>query len=54
MTERLTDNLVRKALPPARGQTYTLRVGAFFDLKDGFILRVANHYNVADWLAQVR
>ena len=40
--------------PPARGQTYTLRVGAFFDLKDGFILRIANHYNVADWLAQVR
>ncbi len=40
--------------PPARGQIYTLRVGAFFDLKDGFILRVANHYNVADWLAQVR
>jgi steroid delta-isomerase-like uncharacterized protein len=40
--------------PPAHGQTYTLRVGAFFDLKDGYILRVANHYNVADWLAQVR
>lgn len=40
--------------PPARGQTYTLRVGAFFDLRDGKIARIANHYNVADWLAQVR
>ena len=40
--------------PPARGQTYTLRVGAFFDLSDGKIARIANHYNVADWLAQVR
>ena len=40
--------------PPARGQTYSLRVGAFFDLRDGLISRVSNHYNVADWLAQVR
>ena len=40
--------------PPARGQKYTLRVGAFFDLRDGRIARIANHYNVADWLAQVR
>ncbi|MBI3504837.1 MAG: nuclear transport factor 2 family protein [Proteobacteria bacterium] len=40
--------------PPARGQTYALRVGAFFDLQGGRISRIANHYNVADWLAQVR
>ncbi|MBL8831255.1 MAG: nuclear transport factor 2 family protein [Rhodospirillales bacterium] len=40
--------------PAARGQTYTLRVGAFFDIRDGRIGRVANHYNVADWAAQVR
>ena len=40
--------------PPARGQTYSLRVGAFFELRDGLIARVSNHYNVADWLAQVR
>ncbi len=40
-------------LPPASGQTYRLRVGAFFDIIDGRIARVSNHYNLADWLAQV-
>lgn len=40
-------------LPPARGQTYRLRVGAFFVIHDGKIARVSNHYNLADWLAQI-
>ncbi|HWK55639.1 MAG TPA: ketosteroid isomerase-related protein [Hyphomicrobiales bacterium] len=40
-------------LPPARGQGYTLRVGAFFDLRDGKIARVSNHYNLEDWIRQV-
>lgn len=40
-------------LPPASGQCYRLRVGAFFELRDGRIARVSNHYNLADWLAQV-
>jgi steroid delta-isomerase-like uncharacterized protein len=40
--------------PPARGQRYTLRVGAFFDLAGGKIARVSNHYNVKAWLDQVR
>lgn len=40
-------------LPPATGQTYGLRVGAFFALRDGQIARVSNHYNLADWLGQV-
>lgn len=40
-------------LPPARGQQYRLRVGAFFDVRDGRIARVSNHYNLADWTAQV-
>lgn len=40
-------------LPPARGQRYRLRVGAFFDIVDGRIARVSNHYNLADWLRQV-
>ncbi|MFC3444126.1 ketosteroid isomerase-related protein [Sphingobium rhizovicinum] len=40
-------------LPPASGQTYRLRVGAFFEFVDGRIARVSNHYNLADWLAQV-
>jgi steroid delta-isomerase-like uncharacterized protein len=42
-----------EGLPPARGQQYTLRVGAFFELKDGRILRVSNHYNLQHWLRQI-
>lgn len=40
-------------LPVAKGQKYTLRVGAFFQVKDGKITRVSNHYNVKEWLRQV-
>ncbi len=40
-------------LPAARGQRYTLRVGAFFELKDGRITRVSNHYNLQHWLRQI-
>lgn len=42
-----------EGLPEARGQAYRLRVGAFFELADGRISRVSNHYNLPDWLAQV-
>jgi len=42
-----------EGLPPAKGQTYRLRVGAFFDLRDGKIARVTNYYNLEDWLRQV-
>jgi steroid delta-isomerase-like uncharacterized protein len=42
-----------EGLPPARGQQYTLRVGAFFELKGGRILRVSNHYNLQHWLRQI-
>jgi steroid delta-isomerase-like uncharacterized protein len=41
-------------LPPAGGQRYRLPGGAFFDVKGGRITRVTNHYNLEDWLAQVR
>ena len=44
---------VDDGLPPARGQTYVLPGGAFFDLRGGRITRVSNHYNLADWLRQV-
>lgn len=37
-------------LPPARGQTYRLRVGAFFEARDGKITRVTNYYNLRHWL----
>jgi len=40
-------------LPPALGQRYVLPAGAFFTLADGLIGRVAVHYNLADWIAQV-
>ena len=40
-------------LPKAQGQTYRLRVGAFFDVKGGKIMRVSTHYNMNDWKRQV-
>lgn len=42
-----------EGLPPAAGQAYRLRVGAFFDLRDGRVARVTNYYNLEDWLRQV-
>lgn len=41
-------------LPEARGQAYRLRVGSFFEMNAGRIARVSVHYNLRDWLAQVR
>jgi steroid delta-isomerase-like uncharacterized protein len=40
-------------LPEAKGQTYVLAAGAFFDLRDGRISRVTTFYNLNDWIAQV-
>lgn len=40
-------------LPEAKGQRYVLPAGSFFTLRDGRIARVATHYNLADWIAQV-
>ncbi|HYF37083.1 MAG TPA: ketosteroid isomerase-related protein [Prosthecobacter sp.] len=42
-----------EGLPPAAGQPYHLRVGAFFDLRGGRIARVTNYYNLQNWLQQV-
>jgi steroid delta-isomerase-like uncharacterized protein len=42
-----------QGLPPARGQTYRLAGGAFFDIADGRIQRVANYYNLQEWLRQI-
>ncbi len=44
-----TDN----GLPQARGQSYRLSAGSFFDLRDGKISRVTTRYNLSDWIAQV-
>ncbi|MCC5989604.1 MAG: nuclear transport factor 2 family protein [Pararhodobacter sp.] len=40
-------------LPEARGQRYVLPAGSFFTLRGGKIARVATHYNLQDWIAQV-
>lgn len=40
-------------LPEAKGQTYRLRVGAFFEARLGKITRVTNYYNLRTWLDQV-
>ncbi len=40
-------------LPPAKGQKYSLPVGAFFDVQDGQITRVTNYYNLQEWIDQV-
>lgn len=40
-------------LPEARGQSYRLPAGSFFDLADGKITRVTTYYNLADWVRQV-
>lgn len=42
-----------EGLPPARGQTYRLPAGAFFEVREGRVARVTNYYNLQDWIAQV-
>ncbi|HZP92061.1 MAG TPA: ketosteroid isomerase-related protein [Burkholderiales bacterium] len=42
-----------EGLPEAKGQTYRLPGGAFFDVRDGKVARVTNYYNLQDWLHQV-
>ena len=48
-----TDPGVPPGTSPARGQTYSLPAGAFFDLRDGKVARISNHYNLGDWVRQV-
>jgi steroid delta-isomerase-like uncharacterized protein len=42
-----------EGLPEAKGQTYRLPGGAFFEIRGGRIARVTNYYNLQDWLRQV-
>lgn len=42
-----------EGLPPASGQRYRLRVGAFFELRGDHVSRVTNYYNLEEWLRQV-
>lgn len=48
-----TDPGVPPGTAPARGQSYVLPAGAFFTLRDGKVARIANHYNLGDWVAQI-
>ena len=41
-------------LPEAKGQTYVLPAGGFFDIRDGRIARVTTFYNLKDWIDQVQ
>ena len=40
-------------LPEARGQTYALPGGTFFEVDDGRITRITTYYNLEDFIAQV-
>lgn len=40
-------------LPKAKGQTYRLACGSFFEISEGRISRVSTYYNLADWLKQI-
>ena len=42
-----------EGLPPAKGQTYRLPAGAFFEVKNGKVARISSFYNLQDWLKQV-
>lgn len=37
----------------ARGQSYRLPAGTFFEVDDNLITRVTTYYNLKDWLEQV-
>ncbi len=44
----------QSGLPPARGQKYRLRVGAFFETRGNKISRVTNYYNLRQWISLVQ
>ncbi len=48
-----TDPGVPAGTAAASGQRYVLPAGAFFTLRDGRVARIANHYNLGDWVRQV-
>ena len=43
----------QEGLPPAHGQKYRIPVGAFFQIRGGKVARIANYYNLPDWINQV-
>ncbi len=41
-------------LPAARGQSYSIAAGQFFEIDQGLVTRVTTYYNLEEWIAQVR
>jgi steroid delta-isomerase-like uncharacterized protein len=42
-----------EGLPEAKGQTYVLPAGAFFEVRDGKVARITNYYSLPEWIRQV-
>lgn len=42
-----------EGLPEAKGQTYSLPAGSFFQIEEGLITRVTTYYNLPEWIRQV-
>ncbi len=49
-----TDPGVPAGTSPARGQDYALPAGGFFTIRGGKVARVANHYNLGEWVGKVQ
>lgn len=47
-------HMERCGLPEARGQTYRIRAGAFFEVQQGLIARVTTYYNLKAWIDLVK
>ena len=41
-------------LPAAHNQTYSIRAGSFFEVKNNKILRVTTYYNLPHWIEVVK
>jgi steroid delta-isomerase-like uncharacterized protein len=52
-TVRGTYLATAEGLPEAKGQTYTLPAGIFFQIDDDRISRVTTYYNLRDWISLV-
>jgi steroid delta-isomerase-like uncharacterized protein len=52
-TYRENDPALGEGFTPARGQSYELPAGAFFDVDEGRIARISTFYNLEDWKRQV-
>jgi len=52
-TSEGTYKRTRSGLPPARGQPYRIRAGAFFEIANGKLTRITNCYNLPEWIAQL-